>query len=120
MFRYLFVIFLILFSFLLPKVVAKTEITLSVDNYPPYIDGRQSNKGKLAKIVTDIFKLQGYNVKYKFMSWPETEIAITDGNSFSFMWYKSEKRTKPNVATTKQKHLFDNKTIWMLNRKSKP
>jgi ABC-type amino acid transport substrate-binding protein len=28
------------------------------------------------------------------MSWPETEIAITDGNSFSFMWYKSEKRTK--------------------------
>lgn len=82
------------FLFTSINISAKDKITLSVDNYPPYIDARKNNKGKLAKVVTDIFKMQGYNVNYKFMSWPETEIAITEGNSFSFMWYKTEQRTK--------------------------
>jgi len=73
---------------------ARDKIILSVDNYPPYIDARKNNKGKLAKVVTDIFKMQGYDVKYQFMSWPETEMAITEGSSFSFMWYKTEQRTE--------------------------
>ncbi|MBU2968590.1 transporter substrate-binding domain-containing protein [Pseudoalteromonas sp. C2R02] len=94
MFKNLLYIFLLSSLSISMKVHAKDKITLSVDNYPPYIDGRKNNKGKLAKIVTDIFKMQGYQVKYQFMSWPETELAITQGNSFSFMWYKTEQRTK--------------------------
>ncbi|WP_042144094.1 MULTISPECIES: ABC transporter substrate-binding protein [unclassified Pseudoalteromonas] len=94
MFKNLLYIFLLSSLSISMKVHAKDKITLSVDNYPPYIDGRKNNKGKLAKIVTEIFKMQGYKVKYQFMSWPETELAITQGNSFSFMWYKTEQRTK--------------------------
>ncbi|PAJ74247.1 hypothetical protein CJF42_11710 [Pseudoalteromonas sp. NBT06-2] len=94
MYKYLPYVILLLFLCSALKINAKDSIILSVDNYPPYIDARKNNKGKLAKIITDIFKMQGYDVKYQFMSWPETEIAITGGNSFSFMWYKTEQRTK--------------------------
>lgn len=66
------------------------SIILSVDNYPPYIDGRRYDKGSLGEIVQTVFSHHHREVKFEFMSWPETQLKIAQGQGFTFMWYKSE------------------------------
>ncbi len=78
----------IIFCLISTSAFATEDIILSVDNYPPYIDARKNNKGTLAKAVTEIFMSKGVKLQFKFMSWPETEKNISQGHSFSFMWYK--------------------------------
>ena len=66
------------------------SVILSVDNYPPYIDGRRYDKGQLGKIVETVFSHHHRKVKFEFMSWPETQLKIEQGQGFTFIWYKSE------------------------------
>lgn len=65
-------------------------VLISIDNYPPYLDARRNDKGILGKIVNNVFAEHNIKPEFEFMSWPETQLKIGEGNGFTFMWYKSE------------------------------
>ncbi|MDP4982273.1 substrate-binding periplasmic protein [Pseudoalteromonas tunicata] len=71
-------------------VAEEKTVVISIDNYPPYLDARRNDKGSLGKIVQQVFSEHKIKPVFEFMSWPETQLKISAGNGFTFMWYKSE------------------------------
>ena len=70
------------------------ELTLLIDDYPPYIDSTQSNQGFWSEMVILAFERVGIQAKLEYKPWGRVELELDRANKVSFGWVKDSKRLK--------------------------
>jgi len=70
------------------------ELTLVIDDYPPYIDQSQQNQGFWSEMVILAFERVGIQVKLEYKPWGRVELELDRANKVSFGWVKDSKRLK--------------------------
>jgi polar amino acid transport system substrate-binding protein len=69
------------------------KIKIATAEYLPYISEDLDGYGFNSEIVTEAFKVKGYEVEYVFENWSRTIESTRSGNVFgSFPWGKTEER----------------------------
>ncbi len=70
------------------------ELTLLVDDYPPYIDSTQQNQGFWSEMVILAFDRVGIQAKLEYKPWGRVELELNKADRVSFGWVKDSKRLK--------------------------
>ncbi|MEH6347672.1 MAG: transporter substrate-binding domain-containing protein [Bermanella sp.] len=70
------------------------ELTLLIDDYPPYIDKSQENQGFWSEMVILAFERVGIQARLLYKPWGRVEREIDGANQVSFGWVKDSKRLK--------------------------
>jgi len=89
--QWLEVILLSVFSF---NSYANVEVSITIDNYPPYVDENAENLGLITGIVQRAFLQQEIKSTINFKPWLEAESAVDNDKSISFMWHKNNERQR--------------------------
>jgi polar amino acid transport system substrate-binding protein len=74
--------------------VVAAKVKLVIENYPPYMDKDDAQKGVVTDLVVKAFKQSGTKAKVQFGTWSEVEQQINEHRAVSFMWLKTKTRVK--------------------------
>jgi len=92
---YMWVLFLTLSSCLNAADNNLASLVIITGNYPPAIDGARSDKGYVAKIVSDAFSLEGITVNFLFLPWARGLHTVRKGDEVAIMYYaKTQERAE--------------------------
>mgnify|MGYP002700109649 CR=1 FL=1 len=70
------------------------ELTLLIDDYPPYIDSTQPNQGFWSEMVILAFERVSIQAKLEYKPWGRVELELNKANRVSFGWVKDSRRLK--------------------------
>lgn len=68
------------------------ELTLLIDDYPPYIDQSQEHQGFWSEMVILAFERVGIQARLIYKPWGRVERELDGGHQVSFGWVKDSKR----------------------------
>ena len=87
---------IILFTILLHNTAPAAKIVrLTTGEWPPYISQNLPGKGVGLLIISEAFKLAGYDVEYSFYPWPRGyELGARGQWDGSVLWQKTPGRSK--------------------------
>lgn len=75
-----------------PFKVNSEELTLVVDDYPPYIDQSQTNQGFWSEMVITAFSRVDIEATLEYKPWGRVERELNQANKVSFGYVKDSKR----------------------------
>ena len=90
----------IVFSFVLCSVFTSAataeSIEITTGEYAPWTSESLKHGGFSTHVITEAFKLEGYDVNFTFYPWKRVYEAAKDGRRFhaSSWWYTSDERAK--------------------------
>lgn len=80
--------------FMASHMTQASNVTLMVEDYPPYIQRYSSHPGFMTELVNDAFSRVDVKTEVKFASWYRVENAIESDRVLSFMWQVNKVRVK--------------------------
>jgi polar amino acid transport system substrate-binding protein len=85
-----------LFVSVSPISVASETIKITTGEYTPWTSESLKHGGFSTHVISEAFKLEGYDVNFTFYPWKRVYDAAKDGKRFhaSSWWYSSEERSK--------------------------
>jgi polar amino acid transport system substrate-binding protein len=92
----LLVFFSILLSISATRASAAETIEITTGEYAPWTSESLKHGGFSTHVITEAFKLEGYDVNFTFYPWKRVYDAAKDGKRFhaSAWWYTSEERAR--------------------------
>jgi len=92
-------------------------IQIATGEWPPYSGKKLPHNGCVLKLITDIYKTQGYKVKYRFLPWTrayqEAKLGKSDGTAY---WYDGENRRKDFIFP--RSHISIEESFFFYNKKN--
>ena len=75
---------------------AAETIHITTGEFTPWTSANLKHGGFTNHVISEAFKLEGYDVKFTFYPWKRTYEAAKDGNGFqaTSYWYPSEERAR--------------------------